>query len=240
MTDELLRVRHESARRRKLRVVEKRQLAPGYMSIIFTCDDFTDFVSLSEDDHIKLIVGGAMDEDGRPAMRDYTPRRWNCDTGEFVIEFALHENPGPSTEWAINARPGDCVDIAGPRGSVVIGDGFDWYWLIGDETALPAVSRFLEQRPRASIRAVIAVANEGERIPLNVSPSQIVEWAYRPISMATDSAALIDSVMSQAFPLGKGFVWIAAEAGVAKSLRARIEALDCSAIQLKVKGYWTT
>jgi NADPH-dependent ferric siderophore reductase len=121
----------------------------------------------------------------------------------------------------------------------VIGDGFDWYWLIGDEAALPAIGRFLEQRPQAPIRAVVSVSDEGERIPLSVAPSHVIEWTYRPFAMASDPAALIAAVTSQAFPTGDGFVWIAAEAGVAKSVRAHIEALGHPASQLTAKGYWT-
>ena len=41
---------------------------------------------------------------------------------------------------------GQWVGIAGPRGSLVIPTGFDWHWLIGDETALPAIARRLRSR----------------------------------------------------------------------------------------------
>ncbi len=39
------------------------------------------------------------------------------------------------------------LDIGGPRGLAVVPDDFDWYWLIGDETALPAIGRFIEGPP---------------------------------------------------------------------------------------------
>jgi hypothetical protein len=60
-----------------------------------------DFVSLGADDHVKLFFGTG--PDGRPAMRDYTPRRFDTAKGELVIDFALHE-AGPATRWAMDAR----------------------------------------------------------------------------------------------------------------------------------------
>ncbi|WP_425530847.1 siderophore-interacting protein [Ferranicluibacter rubi] len=37
-----------------------------------------------------------------------TPRR------DIAIEFARHDNPGPATCWAMNARIDDVVEILGP------------------------------------------------------------------------------------------------------------------------------
>nr|WP_246251703.1 siderophore-interacting protein [Ancylobacter pratisalsi] len=39
-----------------------------------------------------------------------------------------------ASTWALAARPGDRLEIGGPRGSAIIPADFDWYWLVGDET----------------------------------------------------------------------------------------------------------
>src|SRR5690606_32398253 len=101
------------------------------------------FISKSPDDHIKLIVG--MNGD-KPEMRDYTPRYYNVEQKQIIIDFAVHE-AGPATHWAIDAQVGDDLRIAGPRGSGELTEAFDWIMLIGDETALPAMGRWLEESP---------------------------------------------------------------------------------------------
>ena len=61
------------------------------------------------------------------------------------------------------AGPGKFLGVGGPRGSFIVPDDFDWYLLAGDETALPAIGRRLEELP-AGTRAlvVIEVADAGE------------------------------------------------------------------------------
>jgi NADPH-dependent ferric siderophore reductase len=105
--------------------------------------ELTGFTSLSPDDHVKVVVPA---EAGSTERRDYTPRRFDAQTHELAIDFALHDG-GPVTTWARHARPGDPAEIGGPRGSMRVPHDFDWWLLIGDETALPAIGRRIEELP---------------------------------------------------------------------------------------------
>lgn len=98
-------------------------------------------------------------------MRDYTPRRFDLKTGELDIDFVLHGD-GPASTWAAQAQPGQTLHIGGPRGSMVVPDMFDSYLLIGDETALLAIARRLEELS-ANCRAtvVVEVENAAEEQP---------------------------------------------------------------------------
>ena len=78
------RVRHE-LKRRTLRVVRVQVLSPGLRRVTFGGDDLADFVSLSFDDHIKLLVPASDGVD--PVARDYTPRRFDPVTRELSIDF---------------------------------------------------------------------------------------------------------------------------------------------------------
>ena len=232
-----IRIRHENARRRTLTVKEKRQLAPHYLSIVFSCDDFGEFMSAAPDDHIKLFLPG----DGPDAAkRDYTPRSFDPEKNEFVIEFALHDNPGPATSWAVKSMPGDSLEIGGPRGSAILPADFDWYWLIGDETAIPAIARRLGEQPSSNVMAMIAVARREEQVELPVKASQSVIWVHRPVRDAASAEPLLAAVARQEFPSGDGFVWIAAEAGVARALREALLARNLPLSRLKARGYWTS
>jgi NADPH-dependent ferric siderophore reductase len=232
----LVRMRHEGARRRTLTVAETQRLTPHYLSIRFECDDMDDFLSASADDHVKLFLPQDGPVAGRPPMRDYTPRAFDKASGTMVIDFALHDPAGPATAWAMAAQPGDQVEIGGPRGSVIVPDGFDWLWLIGDETAIPAIARRMEEMPGAAITAIIAVDGAGEEVPL---PAGTPVWVHRPAAAAHDGAALVAALDGLALPAGRGFVWIAAEAGVARQLREAMLAKGHPLTLMKASGYWT-
>jgi NADPH-dependent ferric siderophore reductase len=233
------RIRHEGARRRVLTVAAKQQITPGLLSIHFTCDDFADFISAGADDHVKIFVPGGAVEGGKPPMRDYTPRAFDVAKGTITIDFALHDDPGPTTAWAMAAKVGDELSIGGPRGSVVIPDDYDWYWLIGDETAIPAITRRLAEWPQACVSALIAVTGADEEFALASSPSHDVQWVHRSAMAAGDPAALLDRLATMAFPEGDGFIWIAAEASVTKAVREHVLSRGHPQTAMKASGYWT-
>lgn len=234
------RVRHEGARRRSLTVAAKTTLAPKYLSITFSCDDFEDFVTLGADDHVKLFIPDLPSpEGGKPAMRDYTPRAFDVATGKIVIDFALHDDPGPATAWALSAQVGDRIEIGGPRGSAIVPSNLDWYWLIGDEAALPAIARRLEELPRTTVHVLAAVQGPGEEIALPLTADHIGEWVHRSNEAGADPRPLLERVRQWQLPPGVGFVWIAAEAGVAKVLREAVAAMGHPAAMTKAAGYWT-
>lgn len=237
-TDEsrqIRRVRHET-KRRDLTVETIEALTPNMRRIVFRSPDLVDFVSGSPDDHIKVFLPGG---DGSPVMRDYTPRRYDNAGTSLTIDFALHE-AGPVTAWAMAAQVGDHLAIGGPRGSAIIPDVFDWYMLIGDETALPAIGRRLEElRPGVPVTVIGLVDNAAETQDFTSPANLSAHWVYRDVAGADDVASA-SAVIDKLFPAyGDGFVWLAAEAQVAKGLRAHIlEVHKHTAQQMKAAGYW--
>ena len=168
------RIRHP-LQGRHLQVVRRTQVSPGFVRLTLAGPELAGFVSAGFDDHLKLILpapgqdrptlptlqdGRPVFDGPRPVLRDYTPARFDAAAGELDIEVALHD-AGPATDWAASATVGQWVGIAGPRGSMVVPTGFDWHWLLGDETALPAVARRLAELPASAVATV--------RIQLNLS-----------------------------------------------------------------------
>lgn len=202
------RVRHE-IKRRSVEVSHVEALSPGFKRITFTGDSLGDFVSASFDDHIKFVLDRA---DGEPVMRDYTPRSYSQASRELTIEFALHGD-GPAADWAAQASPGQRVTIAGPRGSFVIPLDYAWHLFVGDETALPAVARRLEELPAGSRAFVLMhVANPKDRRSLETAADLSVQWA-------DDTENLIAAVRQLALPPGEGYAWCAGEAAAMAQLR---------------------
>src|SRR6218665_3353075 len=121
------RVRHE-LRFRIARVVSNERITPRMARITLHDPDFARFRSDAYDDHVKLFfappgetldlpVAGpnGLDFPGaRPEGRDYTPRRFDVERAEVVIDFVLHGD-GPASSWAESAKPGDRIGVGGPR-----------------------------------------------------------------------------------------------------------------------------
>lgn len=228
---EITRVRHD-LRRRLLTVSAVERLTPQMLRITLTSPDLHDFVSASFDDHVKLIFPGS---DDTPVMREYTPRSFDTAHNTLVIDFALHE-AGPATQWAASAKVGDNLQIGGPRGSAVIPDDFDWYLLVGDETALPAIGRRLEE-----LRAGVPVASVviGDAQTITTKANWTPHWISRDGS-SDDATLLRNALDKHVLPHGEGFVWIAAEAAAARSLRSYIiETRGHPKAWTKAAAYWT-
>lgn len=184
--------------RRVLSVSRTEEITPRYRRVYLTGDDLADgfpYVRFAPTDHVKLFFpqpdsgelvlpvpgqGLRAPEDGpRPIFRDYTVRRWLPESRELVIDFVLHEH-GISSRWAREAGVGDRLGVLGPRGNIVFPEDYAWYLLAGDEAALPALSRFVEELP-ASARAtvIVEVADAAEQQQLGERDGITVTWLLR-------------------------------------------------------------
>jgi NADPH-dependent ferric siderophore reductase len=169
----ITRVRHE-LRRRRLRVSRVERLAPHMARIVFQGADLQGFTSPGFDDHVKLFFPAEQRRAATPAdappgaapvMRDFTPRKYDAQGGELWIDFHLHAS-GPAAQWAEQAAVGQTLDIAGPKGSAIIAlEDIDAHVLIGDESALPAIGRRLEELPPTSRALVLLELDEDADMP---------------------------------------------------------------------------
>ena len=237
------RVRH-ALKGRHVQVVRRTQVSPGFVRLTLAGPDLADFVSAGFDDHVKLILPAPGQEraslpqlvDGRPqftgprpVLRDYTPAHWDAAQGSLDIEVALHD-AGPASDWAAAVQVGQWAGIAGPRGSLVIPVGFDWHWLLGDETALPAIARRLAELP-ATARAVVRVQlrNPQDQRALASAAQLDVAWV--------DS--LTDAAQALAVPAGPGYIWAAGEHSEMAALRGMLAAKPgVDAKRMRIAAYW--
>src|SRR4051812_42777990 len=220
------RVRHQP-KYRLAEVVSVERLTPRMQRIVFHSDEFVDFRSAAYDDHIRLFlprVGSDVPrpvrrENGlvfppgvpRPNARDYTPRAFDRARNLLTVDFVLH-GEGPGASFAEHAQPGDCIGVSGPASSMVVRGDFDWYLLIGDETALPAIGRRIEELPRRTrVVAFVEVADHHERQSFHASADVALNWIERDRIQSDPSTLLLDAVCAVAFPPGTGFAFVAAE-----------------------------
>lgn len=237
------RVRHP-LQARHLQVVRRTDLSPGFVRLTLAGPELAGFVSAGFDDHLKLILpqpgqerpslpsvqdGRPVFPDPRPVLRDYTPARHDAAAGELDIEVAIHE-AGPATDWAASAFVGQWVGIAGPRGSLVIPTGFDWHWLIGDESALPAIVRRLAELPAHTAATVrLQVRNPADQRALASAAQLDVAWVH----------SLPGAVEALALPPGAGYIWAAGEHADMAALRKVVLAKPgVDAKRMRIAAYW--
>lgn len=225
---EVQRVRHE-IKMRDVTVSRVTQTGTNMLSLTFKGEALADFVSLSFDDHIKFIFP---DASGEAVRRDYTPVDYDKQRRELTLEFALHAE-GAATDWARQAKVGSQAVIAGPKGSMIIPKDYDWHLLIGDLSALPAITRRLKELP-ATTRALVLVQinHVGDMRQFESTADIDVKWI-------PSTAELIAQLRALEMPVGEGYTWAAGEGNTMKLVRSiLVEEKKLSKDALRVAAYW--
>lgn len=145
-------------------------------------------------------------------------------TGTIDVDFVLHEDAGPGSEFAARARPGDVVGMGGPGGSCAPLDR-DWYLLAGDETALPAIARILEALPSSARGvALIEVADAAEEQQIDTKTQIEISWLHRSGAAAGSTDLLSTAVRSVPVPTDGSsmFAWAGCEFEEFKLIRSYI------------------
>ncbi|MDA4894625.1 siderophore-interacting protein [Streptomyces sp. MS2A] len=245
---------------RRLEVIGVRDITPRMRRVTFGGPEVRAFErdglshgpfhSPGFDDHVKIILA----EDGDtervlptqlaagiewiPAperrARDYTPRRVTED--EIDLDFVLH-GAGPAVAWARAARPGDPLWIVGPKSSIVLPEALDWIALIGDETALPAIGRFLDERPvEAPAHVVVTIGAASARQDLDLRPGDTIRWV---LADPTDRDVLEAAVRESLPAKGDGFVWAGAESRTLLPIRRLLtREHELAKNRMNLTGYW--
>jgi NADPH-dependent ferric siderophore reductase len=231
---QVTRVRHD-LRRRKLVVSRVETLAPGMRRVVLRGAELAGFTSLGFDDHVKLFffTGGSEKE-----MRDFTPRRFDAAAGELWIDFFLHQ-AGPAAAWAARAVAGQSLEVGGPKGSAILSpDGIDEHVLIGDETALPAIARRLEELAGHPVRVFVEVTDAAVWRDFPLPGGQEVVWVSRGAEPADPAQSLISTLAAAEFPAARRYFWVAMETQSARAVRRCLLDRGVDRHWIKAAGYW--
>jgi NADPH-dependent ferric siderophore reductase len=246
-------------RRPNFRLVEVQavhRLTPRLVSVALGGESLAGFEVTAPTQHIKVLFPAAgQDEpavpqpgpDGlvwpedqpRPVMRTYTPRRWDPATGTLDVEFVLH-GVGPASEWAEQAEVGDRIAIAGPGGrlSLDLENDAGRYVVAGDESAIPAIATLLEAIPAgAGADVYVEVAGPEDELALPAGADTTVTWLPR---RAPDAWGVeLDDAVGKAELTDETMVWVACEAAAVRRIRRRLlSERNHPAAQVVTRGYW--
>jgi NADPH-dependent ferric siderophore reductase len=193
----------------------------------------------SADDWWPQIV--AMPEEIRPWVRNYTVRHLRPELGELDIDFVLHGDVGPASRWALRAGSGDWVGLLDQTAPYDPPAGTRWQLLVGDETAVPAISAIVERLPAGTDAQVfLEVPTVADRVGLSVPEGVRVTWLPRESDDVAIGSLALDAVRAATLGApGEGYAWVAGESGLIRQVRRHLvsrRGLPKSAVYFC--GYW--
>jgi NADPH-dependent ferric siderophore reductase len=206
-------------------VLSVTELTPRMRRISLSGPELEDFDYLPGQDMMLLLPDGE-----RTVARRYSIRRLDRTARRLDIDVVLHGN-GPGMRWASTARPGQRIEVMGPRGKISLNPSADWHLFAGDETALPGQSAMLEALPDGV--PAMAFFELDDHLELEVRPGQQVHWFQRG-----GPNQLADAITSAELPAGHGQAYIAGELGLVASVQQALLAHGLGADQISAKPYW--
>lgn len=176
-------------------------------------------------------------DEGAGVRRRYTVRNLDSVAHTFDLDFVRHGH-GPGALWAENARPGDQVEIFGPRGKVPVSDA-GWQLLAGDESALPAIAEIVRALPAGiTASALIEVTDSADEEAIDAVAKLDLQWLHRGPAVAGTSDVLDRAVAQASIPDGDRHIYLFGESRVVRRLRDQIAARGVSTGDVSAKGYW--
>lgn len=220
---------------RTLHVSATRRITPNMLRITLAGAGPEHFPADQESAYIKLIFPQA--DNPRGLMRTYTVRQQRAD--EFDVDFVLHEDGGPASTWASQARPGDPVLVGGPGPKKLLDFSADWFLLVGDMTALPALSVNIERLPPdARGHALIEVIDKADIQALRHPSGLAIHWLVNP-HPGEDSRLLAEHVRQLEWLPGRVSIWAACEFSAMRELRRHFkEERQVGRNDLYISSYW--
>ncbi|WP_191601618.1 siderophore-interacting protein [Marinomonas algicola] len=218
---------------RKMHVIRKAPVTTNMLRVTLGGDDVTSLPNDQESAYVKLIF----QSEAQRLMRTYTIRHQR--ENEIDIDFMLHADGGPASTWAQEVNAGETILVGGPGPRKMIETNADWYLLVGDMTALPAISVNLEYLPdHATGYAVIEVVSEDDIQTLKHPEGMDIKWVINA-HPGENALALLDQVKSLTWLEGTVSVWAACEFTSMKALRPFFKQEKAiSKDNLYISSYW--
>jgi NADPH-dependent ferric siderophore reductase len=213
--------------------------ADSYVKLVFV-DPRTTQLPLDADGRLDVAALRQAAQDAAPRLRAYTVRRWDPARRELTLDVVVHGDVGLGGPWAARARPGEPTWVLGPGGAYAPDPTADRHLLVGDESALPAISVALEGLPSGSrARALIEVPSREDELPLALAPGTDakVTWLHRGDEVV--GRKLVAAVRELSSGEGRTQTFVHGEATFVAELRRhlRIER-RMPRDDLSISGYW--
>lgn len=258
MNDDDLRSRMAAIRReppplQRITVAERVERSPRLLRLTFAGDSLHEMAQLTAASVRLLVPTPGTDElivpewngneflldDGtRPAIRTFTPLASAMEEDHLVIDIVRHPG-GAVSDWAERAVPGSKAAISGPGAAYEFPTGADTLLVLGDETAIPAVTQLIEHAPESlALDVKVEIVTDQAQVELPTSAGAVVTWAVTRTG-ATPGAELVEHARSLTeLPDGTD-VFAAGEASAMQAIRKHLfDELGLDRKRATIRGYW--
>ena len=208
----------------RLRLVEA---APG---------ELVGFVAPGGGDHVRVEV-----VEGEP--RTETVVDHSVDEGWIDLDVLVHGAPGAELgvigAWTAQAPLGSPAVVMGPKGSVVMSGAPGEVVLAGDDSALPAVRRYLRMLG-PSVTGHLLLETGFDVSALGIEPPAGLRVSILTPDPQRPSAALAEALAALPAPADplERFVFACGEQSLVAPARATLAAWGIDVERAVVKGYW--
>jgi len=232
----------------RLRLVEQR------------AGELAGFVAPGGGDHVRVIVGTpdggdvALDESGAPLgeSRTETVVDHDVEQGWIDLDVLVHAQAGGELgelgelgvigvmgAWAARAPLGSPAVITGPKGSVVLTGAPGEVILAGDDSALPAVRRYLRMLG-PDVTGHLVLETHFDLAALGIEPPAGMRVSILSPDRDRPSAAIVHALEALAAPADplERFVFACGERSIVAPVRALLAAWGIDVERAVVKGYW--
>ena len=178
--------------------------------------------------------------EGRLVRRRYSVAAVDEHAGTFTL-WVTTEHDGPGATWAVEARPGDEVDLIGPRGKIPLDETADWHLFIGDASALGAfyrMARSIEVPGRAIF--IVEVDEPDDALTTTFDEGLGVTGIFvdRMGRARDDAAGLLGGLAAFALPPDEGHAYIFGEFHVMRVIQSALLDRGLEAGQISLKAFW--
>jgi NADPH-dependent ferric siderophore reductase len=202
-------------------VTRREQLSPHLVRLALSVPGFES--TGIPDEWVGLVVPGQFQ------VRYYTVR--SLDGSELVIDVVVHAE-GLVTEWASGDCVGDTAVLTAAQGSFAPPPDAAWVLLVGDLTAMPAMSR-IATATEISTRIWAEVPDDlAGYFPAGTD----VTWLEPPEEGRSRLAEVVEDID---WPAGDGYFWMAGESAQMRAIRKHLmRERQLPNAAYDVMGYW--
>jgi NADPH-dependent ferric siderophore reductase len=176
------------------------------------------------------------DNGGRAHQRAYTLVDPDVATGEFSLEFAIHD--GCAARWALAARPGHTIDATVQGSAFALPDPAPTHlYVVGDAASVPAVNSLLGAAGSVPATVWLEHAHDEEKdLPLRTGPAHTATWVPR----RDGGRHLVETVCAALPATGDAYYWVACEAASARGITRHLRRdLGVDKRRLSTVAYWS-
>jgi NADPH-dependent ferric siderophore reductase len=173
---------------RRVSVSKVEDLIQHMKRIYVQGNDLSNFPLEYEGAHVKVVFPENGEKEpklsfltAKKSMRSYTVRAFDEVKKEMVLDFAVNDHQGLASNWALKAKVGDRLGLAGPGDTKYTDYQAAWHLIVADLTGLPAAAVSLEKLGKdAQGYAIIQVPNKNDIQEIDAPLTINIEWIVSP------------------------------------------------------------